>query len=171
MSKFLIAILFGLSIFSLSAKDIDTFITDNYPNVSEMDKSCRFMRTERSDFAPSLCIEDVISKDFRSKNDNLYIIVLGGENSSGCHLCPGLIDLYAYTKEGKYIVEKGIEIGSWGSPPKLWSFSKLKNGQVLISVEDLFFQGGEFSCSKYTFTVSNSKFIRKTTEVCSPTSP
>ncbi|OOF82692.1 hypothetical protein BKG92_05730 [Rodentibacter ratti] len=166
MSKFLIAILFGLSIFSLSAKDIDTFITDNYPHVSEADKSCRLMRTEPSDFAPPPCIEDVISKDFRSQNDNLYLIVLGGQNSGGCHGCSGIVDLYAYTKEGKYIIEKGIEIGSWGSPPKPWLFSKQKNGQIAISVDDPFLQGGVLSCSKYTFTVSNSKFIRKTTEGC-----
>jgi hypothetical protein len=106
----------------------------------------------------NICLEKVISKDFRKSGDNLYYIVLGNTERESCHGCGGKVDLYAITPNGKMIKSKDIYLGSWGYAPVEWKFSKQKNGKIALVTKTCFTNGGYTECSKHIFSVVGNKF-------------
>lgn len=148
------------SVNSLAKSDLDTtnFLEANY--LFSPAKDCFLMQETidiHGDRAGWTCISNVISKDFRQSGDNLYYIVLSSLAHGGFAISPGVIDLYAYTKSNQWIVEKGVELGSYGYSPGDWKFKKLKNGKIEIQTESCLKE----ECSKISYTVKNNRFVGK----------
>lgn len=152
---------------SLAKSDLDTtnFLEANY--LFSPAKDCFLMQETigiDEDKPGWTCISNVISKDFRQSGDNLYYIVLSSLANGGFTSSPGVIDLYAYTKSNQWIVEKGVELGSYGYPPRDWKFKKLKNGKIELQTESCLTHMGETECTEFTYTVKNNRFVGKVGE-------
>lgn len=115
--------------------------------------SCRVMKKTSSE---RWCVAKVIDKDFTLKGDYHYFIILGrGED---CHLCSGLVDIYALNHAKKQLIAlRDIALGSWGEAPNEWDFTQRKSGKVTISTTDSFVQNGNLAASHYQFYIKGNQ--------------
>lgn len=162
---YLLAGFFSVNSLANSPLDTTNFLGANY--FFSQEKGC-FMMQETigidGDKPGWTCISNVISKDFRQSGDNLYYIVLSSLANGGFTSSPGVIDPYAYTKSNQWIVEKGVELGSYGYPPGDWKFKKLKNGKIELQTESCLTHMGEIECTEFTYAVKNNRFVGKVGE-------